>query len=53
MLSEFEAAEHRPLPEAASLFTDVYRDVPKHLQDQWAQVQEHLAKYPDEYKIKL
>ncbi len=49
VLREFEAAEVRGLPDASTLFTDVYHDVPRHLQEQWQQVQAHIAKYPDEY----
>jgi 2-oxoisovalerate dehydrogenase E1 component alpha subunit len=53
VLKEFEAAETVGLPATKELFTDVYDKLPPNLVDQWAQVQEHLKKYPDEYKIKL
>jgi 2-oxoisovalerate dehydrogenase E1 component alpha subunit len=49
VLKHFEAAEKRPKPALKHLFTDVYDDVPPHLESQWKEVQEHIAKYPDEY----
>jgi 2-oxoisovalerate dehydrogenase E1 component alpha subunit len=53
VLKEFEAAETVGLPATKELFTDVYDKLTPNLEDQWVQVQEHLKKYPDEYKIKL
>ncbi len=49
MLREFEDAETVAGPDLETLFTDVYHDVPRHLQEQLHQVREQVAKHPEEY----
>jgi 2-oxoisovalerate dehydrogenase E1 component alpha subunit len=51
VLTSFAAAEKVPLPSIKSMFDDVYDDVPAHLQAQWDDVEQHLAKYPGEYPV--
>lgn len=50
VLKAMEQAEKRPKPSLDSLFEDVYDELPKHLQEQKAQLQEHIAKYPKKYQ---
>jgi 2-oxoisovalerate dehydrogenase E1 component alpha subunit len=45
-----QGAERKSPPPLDTMFEDVYRDVPLHLQEQRAQMLEHIAKYPDHYK---
>ena len=36
-------------PHMANIGGSVYHDVPRHLQEQWQQVRELVAKHPEEY----
>lgn len=51
VLRAMEQAERRPPPPLDSLFEDVYKDMPRHLQEQQAQLRDHLARYPKEYNL--
>ena len=46
-----ETAEKKPTPELDTLFEDVYKEVPKHLQEQKAEMEAHIAKYPSDYTV--
>lgn len=50
VLSALNKAEMRPKPSVDSMFEDVYCEIPPHLQAQKAQLEEHMALYPDYYK---
>mmetsp|Transcript_10879 Transcript_10879/g.16219 ORF Transcript_10879/g.16219 Transcript_10879/m.16219 type:complete len:425 (-) Transcript_10879:246-1520(-) len=43
-------AVKQKLPPLSQLFTDVYHDIPWHLQEQQEKLNSHLEKYRDEYK---
>jgi len=48
----FEAiaeAEKRPRPPITELFKDVYKDLPLHLEEQQAELADHMDKYPTSY----
>lgn len=49
VLTALSNAERKPKPEYTELFNDVYSEVPPHLQEQLAQLQEHMKKYPEHY----
>ena len=44
-------AEKKPKPPVEHLFTDVYEEMPPSLQSQWNELQAHMEKYPEEYKL--
>jgi len=44
-------AEKQLKPGIVHLFTDVYDTMPQNLQEQKAELEQHLKKYPDEYPI--
>lgn len=46
VIKALETAEARPKPSLDTLFTDVYAEMPKHLQEQNAALLAHLQKYP-------
>lgn len=52
ILVHLEAAGKELLPSIVSLFDDVYKEIPPHLQRQKAEMLAHIAKYPDEYSSK-
>lgn len=39
------------LPPIDSLFEDVYKDVPTHLEEQRQELKAHLRKYPEDYNL--
>ena len=41
-----EEAEKEPAPEPETMFSDVFKDMPWHLENQQAMLLEHLTKYP-------
>ena len=49
VLSELKVSEKIGAPALDELVTDVYNDVPKHLQQQLSDLKTHIAKYPDAY----
>lgn len=49
VLEALKAAEHRPAPVLEELVTDVYDQVPRHLQQQLEQLKSHIRLYPDAY----
>ena len=51
VLKALNEAETKPKAEMDELFTDVYDVKPQSLLDQEAELHEHIAKYPDEYKV--
>ncbi|WP_305857097.1 thiamine pyrophosphate-dependent dehydrogenase E1 component subunit alpha [Balneatrix alpica] len=50
VMEAMKAAEKIPAPTLQDLFNDVYDQLPWNLQEQRAQLLEHIAKYPDAYK---
>lgn len=40
-----------PKPDIDTLFTEVYDEVPAHLEEQRQYLKEHLRKYPDQYNL--
>lgn len=51
VITALNVAERKPKPAISELFTDVYHDVPSHLQEQQRELTEHLSKYPNEYDM--
>jgi len=51
VLKAISAAERRPKPPLKSLFEDVYHQVPTHLREQEEELHQHIAKYPEIYKM--
>jgi 2-oxoisovalerate dehydrogenase E1 component alpha subunit len=49
VLRALDIAEKRPKPHLRALFEDVYAELPPNLQEQQAQLLEHIAKYPQHY----
>lgn len=49
VLKAIDHAERRPRPSVDNLFTDVYLEMPQHLQRQKQELDEHLRKYPSKY----
>ena len=49
VLAAMQAAERKPRPQLRQLVTDVYKDVPPHIEEQYVELQRHMAKYPAEY----
>ncbi|OWF40037.1 2-oxoisovalerate dehydrogenase subunit alpha, mitochondrial-like [Mizuhopecten yessoensis] len=51
IMEAFAKAEKRKRPNPEFLFTDVYDDVPPHLQKQMDEMKQHVAKYPQHYPV--
>jgi len=49
ILDALKAQEKRPSPSLNGLITDVYQTPPRHLQQQYVELQQHIDKYPDHY----
>ena len=49
VLRAMEAAERRSPPNLDTLFLDVYRNLPEHLQKQEKELLDHISKYPENY----
>lgn len=49
VLKAMESSEKRSKPNLDQMFTDVYHEMPVHLQRQQEQLAEHLRKYPESY----
>lgn len=50
-MEAFAKAEKRKRPNPEFLFTDVYDDMPPHLQKQMDDMKKHVAKYPQGYPL--
>jgi len=50
-LAAFERAEKKKKPSPTEMFTDVYDDVPQHLQLQMEQMKKHVTKYKEHYPL--
>lgn len=51
MLQAMKSGETKKKPPLRELFTDVYSDVPWHLEEQAAYAEEHCRKYSSDYKM--
>ena len=51
ILAELKLAEKRPKPPLEELINDVYKTPPKHLVEQFRSLEQHIAKYPDSYRM--
>ena len=49
VLKAMEKAERRPKPDLQHLFSDVYKELPPHLEDQRDQLLQHVKKSPERY----
>ena len=49
VLAQLKVSEKIPAPGLNELVTDVYAEVPKHLQQQLDELEAHIQKYPDAY----
>ena len=49
ILDALKSQEKRPTPSLNDLISDVYQTPPQHLQQQYAELQQHIDKYPDHY----
>ncbi|KDO20463.1 hypothetical protein SPRG_14335 [Saprolegnia parasitica CBS 223.65] len=49
VLAALTKAEAKGIPALDTMFEDVYAEKPRHLQDQEAEMLEHIAKYPEHY----
>jgi hypothetical protein len=45
-----QTAERKGPPPVATMFSDIYRDMPVHLVEQQEEMLAHAAKYPDKYR---
>ena len=52
VLSQIGQSEKIPKPNWREMFNDVYHDVPKHLQEQMKEMEQHLQKYKEHYPLK-
>lgn len=48
-MKSFSEAEKALKPPVKEMFYDVYKEFPKHLEEQYKECTEHIAKYPHEY----
>ncbi|KAK2146731.1 hypothetical protein LSH36_587g01020 [Paralvinella palmiformis] len=53
VLDAFSDAEKRLKPNPELLFTDVYDEIPKRLQQQLKEMKEHVRKYEEHYPLKM
>jgi 2-oxoisovalerate dehydrogenase E1 component alpha subunit len=49
VLDAIKLAENRPPPRLDSMFEDVYKDMPIHLEKQMEELKKHVAKYREKY----
>lgn len=52
VLREFSKAEKRLKPDWKVMFSDVYEEIPPHLQEQMTKTEEHLRLHGDKYPLK-
>ena len=50
VLAAIKQAESRPKPSVESMFEDVYKEIPPHLQRQMEELKKHIASHPGKYK---
>lgn len=50
-MAAFAEAEKRPKPSPNYLFTEVYKEVPPHLQKQSKEMKEHVTKHAQHYPL--
>ncbi|XP_064484799.1 2-oxoisovalerate dehydrogenase subunit alpha, mitochondrial-like isoform X2 [Ornithodoros turicata] len=53
VMQAFVRAEKAKKPPVRDMFTDVYKDMPLELQEQWEHLQRHLQQYKDHYPLNL
>lgn len=51
VLAAFERAEKKKKPSPSDMFTDVYKEVPVHLQRQAEQMKKHVKLYKEHYPL--
>jgi 2-oxoisovalerate dehydrogenase E1 component alpha subunit len=51
ILAQLKLAEKRPKPPLDDMITDVYKTPPRHLVEQFKSLEDHIAKYPNSYKM--
>ncbi|NWI98901.1 ODBA dehydrogenase, partial [Crypturellus undulatus] len=51
VMEAFEEAERKPKPSPRLLFSDVYEEMPPHLQRQQAALARHLRRYGEHYPL--
>jgi 2-oxoisovalerate dehydrogenase E1 component alpha subunit len=52
-MDAFHKAEKEKRSKPTDMFDDVYKDLPKHLENQKKELVEHLRKYQKEYPLEL
>lgn len=52
ILGQIGSSEKKSKPDWREMFHDVYYDMPTHLQEQMHEMEEHIAKHPDQYPVK-
>ncbi len=52
VLKAFAKAEAHKKPSYREMFTEVFHDVPPHLERQWQQCKQHVEKYAEHYPLK-
>ena len=50
-MDAFKKADTRKKPSWDHLFTDVYDTMPKHIEKQYHEMRDHVAKYSDAYPL--
>jgi 2-oxoisovalerate dehydrogenase E1 component alpha subunit len=51
VLRALESAENKSKPGTDELFTDVYAEIPAHIQEQKEELLAHIEKYPEHYDL--
>lgn len=51
IIQSFSKAEQKKKPSPTEMFTDVYKELPRNLEKQLAEMKEHLSKYKDHYPV--
>lgn len=51
IMQAFKAGETKKRPPLKDLFTDMYDQLPWHLEEQWAYIEKHVREYPGEFNI--
>jgi len=53
VLRSLKDAEVEKKPPIEDLFTDVYKEIPTHLKEQYEELKNHLEEYADKYKLDM